>query len=65
MSHVTPTRRIVSHPPSDRVTFWIGTCIVHGAQQKQSCMAPLMGTPFCAFQRSASGILKRRETHVS
>ena len=46
MSHVTPTRRIVSHPPSDRVTFWIGTGIVHGAQQKTSISALIYGTPF-------------------
>ena len=37
-------------PPSERVTFWIGTGIVHGAQQKPSCMAPLGGTPFVRFK---------------
>ena len=36
-------------PPLVCVPGWIGTSIVHEAQQKQSCMAPLMGTPFVRF----------------
>ena len=52
-------------PPSERVTFWIGTGIVHGSHQKTVLYGTAYGDSISTVHNSASSILKRRETHVS